>query len=87
MDGPQSQSGSRGIEKKLLPRPGIVPRPSTPQPVSIPTEFPGPNNYDDGDDDHANDGGDGDYDDDDDDDDDDNNNNNNNNKLSSLFLN
>jgi hypothetical protein len=37
--GPQSRSGSYGEEKNLLLLPGIEPRPSSPQPVSIPTEL------------------------------------------------
>jgi hypothetical protein len=41
LGGPQSRSGCCGEEKNSQPPPGIEPRCSSQQPVSIPTELPG----------------------------------------------
>jgi hypothetical protein len=37
---PQSRSGRCGFERNFLPLPGIDPRPSSMQPIAIPTELP-----------------------------------------------
>jgi hypothetical protein len=39
LGGLQSESGCCGIEKNLLPLPGIEPQPSSPESIIIPTEL------------------------------------------------
>jgi hypothetical protein len=39
LGGPQTRSGSCGVEKKILPLPGTEPQPSSLYPVTIPTEL------------------------------------------------